>query len=114
MTHHLYCGTTYIGRVDDVVEHQGTFVGQFQFETNRETDAQIDRLLAFIDFCSEWFAAQQDSSPPDASAFDQFVDLIGDGIWTIIDESKNQQVIADSPMFNEGRYGELSWVIALR
>ena len=114
MSHHLYYGPTYVGRVDDVVEHQGTFLGQFQLETNRETDDETDRLFAFIDFCGGWFDAQPTSSPPDASDFDQFADLIGDGIWTILDESKHQSVIADAPMFNGGRRGELSWVLASR
>jgi hypothetical protein len=114
MSHHLYFGPTYVGRVDDVIEHQGTFFGQFQLEVDRQMDEETERLFAFIDFCHEWFDAQKTSSPPDASDFDRFADLIGHESWKILDESKQQSMIADAPMFNGGRCGELSWVLAPR
>ncbi len=111
MPHYLYFGPTYIGRVDDVFEHQGTYFGEFQLETNCEMDNEMDRLFLFIDFCREWFDAQTQSSPPDASYFDDFEDLITNGCWTIMNESKQQHVIAGAPMFNGGRCGELSWTL---
>ncbi len=114
MSHYLYFGQKYIGRVVEVFEHQGTFFGQFQFETNREMDGETERLLQFIDFCRGWFESQTSSSPPCPSLFDSFADLIGNGRWTILDESKKQDIIADAPMFNGGRCGELSWILATR
>ncbi len=114
MTHHLYFGPTYIGRVDEVFEHQGTYFGEFQLETNREMDHEMDRLILFIDFCRDWFNAQTKPSPPDASCFVKFADLIGHGRWTIIDESMHRHTIADAPMFKYGRSGELSWMLALQ
>ncbi len=69
-------------------------------------------LISFIDFCRSWFEAQSKSTPPDASDFDKFTDLIAHGSWKIIDESKQTHLIADAPMFNGGRSGELSWVLA--
>ncbi len=112
MPHYLYLGPTYIGRVDDVFEHQGTYFGEFLLETNREMDDEMERLFRFLDFCRDWFEAQKKSSPPDASHFDDFKDLIANRCWTIMDEFKQQHEIAGVPMFNGGRCGELSWTLA--
>ena len=111
MSHYLYFGPTCIGRVDNVFEQQGTYFGEFQLETNRKMDSELDRLILFIDFCHDWFDTQTKSSPPDASHFDKFEDMIAHGCWTIVDESKQQHMIADAPMFNGGRCGELSWTL---
>lgn len=108
----LHLGSKYVGSIDDVLEDQGTFFGDFQLDLHCEMDAEWERVISFIDFCRSWFEAQSKSTPPDASAFDKYSDVIAHGSWKIIDESKQTYLIADAPMFNGGRSGELSWVLA--
>lgn len=112
MSHNLHLGPTYLGRVSNVFEHQGTNLGEFLLETNLEMNDEMDRLFHFIDLCRDWFDAQKESSQPDASHFDDFKDLLANRYWMIIDDVKQWHTIAGAFMFNGGRYGELSWTLA--
>jgi hypothetical protein len=101
----------FLSFIDNVIEHQGTFFGEFHLETDRELDHDLTRVIAFIDFCEDWHARQDSDNPPDASAFEQFEDLIRGQRWTILDAMDNRISVSDAPMFSEGREGEISWVV---
>jgi hypothetical protein len=112
MPHQLYFRSSYLGRVDDVIAHQGTFIGKFTLVTERVMERGMERIIAFIDFCHDWFEAQATESPPDATCFDQFAELIGPNQWSVLFESGLRHDISDAPMFNGGRSGEVSWVLS--
>lgn len=105
----LYFRATKVGHITHEFEHQGTWFGDFELSPGIQPDTVCQRLCEFIDFCQGWHSRAGLPGGGDADDFDQFSDMLGEQLWTIVDESNRESEISDAPMFSGGRRGEISW-----
>jgi hypothetical protein len=91
-----------VGSVSGVFEHQGTWFGEFQI------DSQIGNrlIIEYIDFCKDWtLRCAEDKA--DAIEFDRFSALMPAGSWCLVDGDKTVEI--EQPLFSGGAQGEVSW-----
>jgi len=105
----LCYGAIVLGTISDIVEHQGTWSGQFRRTLSTAQNSTEQRLDEFIEFCSDWHSRLRDADAADASEFDRFRDVFESGLWYTEYPDGTVNRIADAPVFMDGWCGEISW-----
>lgn len=95
-----------VGQIDEVFESDGTWFGTFVdggFDCKNEV---VIRAHEFIQFCESWNESQAGDNARTADEFNAFIDVIGDGLWQVVDGCR-KIAIAQSPNFLSEN--EVSW-----
>jgi hypothetical protein len=105
----LKYGTLVVGRVSNTLFSDNTWYGLFQSDLGQNPGALGLRVAEYIAFCEDWNKRTEErpDSPPDASEFDRFDDIIKSDNWTATRAEGENLRILNAPVFFPG--GEISW-----
>ena len=106
----LSYGTTRVGYIHDAFEPDATWFGPFVRAISPDDGSLARSLLEFIEFCEGWNERTIDNpTPPDASEFDSFSDLLTSGLWTTTSPDGAVRRIREAPVFFKG--DEVTWSV---
>jgi hypothetical protein len=100
----LLFGRLRVGEISNPFFSDQTWYGDFLPAPSIGTDAVGQRILAYKTFCEGWnerVHANPDS-PPDASEFDEYLDLTASAEWQILDEDGVTSHHVGCPVFFRG------------
>jgi hypothetical protein len=108
----LYFGDTHVADIQNVFCHAETWFGVYEPVIQPVTGGLECRILKFVEFSKDRNkrTEEQSMTPPSASEFDQFNDLISSDCWSVVAADRTRSKILEAPLFIGG--GELSWRVA--
>jgi hypothetical protein len=98
MNFHLEFDGLNVGFAVHAIEHQGTWIGQFNAFPS-SADVGDARVREFITLCRNWHERIDAGEDPSADEFDAFQDIISSEKWWAIDETGCKSRIVEAPVF---------------
>jgi len=99
-----------VGTLENCSRDDGTWNGTIVLTIDQHCGELASRVLQFIKFCQEWNERVLRNLPSKASDFNEYRDVVKNGLWKTKRANGDIQDIVDAPVFFQ--CGEVSWKTA--